>query len=215
VLTTPFLPTSHSMSFDLKLDSNAAREDEPTPTRLPTLLQLPTSPRLQTLGNNLIDLSYPYMRLYASIVIYPTFKVSHINDTGLMEGAWRDIAPEDWDDSFHIKNDTVIKYSETYPMDFSMNSPNTAFSLHDPSVFVERNFLFATCGFLRTCLVGVVDATQFACNTVGNAFINKVLATSGQDVWEFLNQPYIVAITIAPSTDPSIVTAVQALTFRV
>jgi hypothetical protein len=61
----------------------------------------------------------------------------------------------------------------------------------------------------------VVDATQFACNTVGNAFINKVLATSGQDVWEFLNQPYIVAITIAPSTDPSIVTAVQALTFRV
>jgi hypothetical protein len=82
-------------------------------------------------------------------------------------GAWRGIAPEDWDDSIHIKNDTVIKYSETYPMDFSMNSPNATLSLHDPSSLVERNFLYATCGFLRTCALGVVDATQFTYNAVG------------------------------------------------
>ena len=81
-------------------------------------------------------------------------------------------------------------------MDFSMNSPNTTLSLHDPSSLVERNFLYATCGFLKTCALGVVDGTQFACSVVGNAFINKVLSTSSSDVWEFLNQPFVVAITV-------------------
>ena len=42
----------------------------------------------------------------------------------------------------------------------------------------------------------MVDGTQFACSVVGNAFINKVLSASGSDVWEFLNQPFIVAITV-------------------
>jgi hypothetical protein len=112
------------------------------------------------------------------------------------EGAWRGIVPEHWDDSIHIRNDTVIKYSETYPMDFSMNSPNTALSLYDPTSLIERNFLYATCGFLRTCTLGVVGGTQFVCSTIGNAFVNKVLSLSGQDIWEFLNQPFIVAITV-------------------
>jgi hypothetical protein len=111
------------------------------------------------------------------------------------EGAWRGIAPEDWDDNIHIKNDTVIKYSETDPMDFSMSSPNTALSLHDPGCLAKRNLLFATCGFLRTCVLGVTDATAYSYSIVGNAFINKVLSlgssvasVSAADLWAFLNR---------------------------
>jgi hypothetical protein len=78
VLTTPFLPTSHSMSFDLTLGSNAAKKDRPTP------LQLPTPPRLQTLGNNLVGSLHPCMRSHASMVLYPTIKVSHISSTRLL-----------------------------------------------------------------------------------------------------------------------------------
>jgi hypothetical protein len=119
------------------------------------------------------------------------------------EGAWRGIAPEDWDDNVHIKNDTVIKYSETDPMDFSMSSPNTALSLHDPGGLVERNFPFATCGFLRTCVLGVIDATAYSGSVVGNAFIKKVSSlgslvarVSAADLWAFLNQPVITSITV-------------------
>lgn len=81
---TPFLPTSHSMSFNLTPNSNAVREDGPTPARLPTLLQLSTLPRLQTLGNNLIDSSHPHIRSHASMVLYPTIKVNHIDGTRLL-----------------------------------------------------------------------------------------------------------------------------------
>ena len=77
-------PTSHSMSFNLTLGSNAAREDGPTPGRLQTLLQLSTLPRLQTLGNNLIDSLHPHIRSHASMVLYPTIKVNHISGTRLL-----------------------------------------------------------------------------------------------------------------------------------
>src|SRR3989440_10356970 len=84
VLMTPFLPTSYSMSFNLTPDSNAVREDGPTQARLSTLLQLSTLPRLQTLGNNLIDSSHPHIRSHASMVLYPTIKVNHIGGTRLL-----------------------------------------------------------------------------------------------------------------------------------
>ena len=119
------------------------------------------------------------------------------------EGAWRGIAPGDWDDSIHIKNDTVIKYSETYPTDFSKSSPNTALSLYDPSDLSERAFLFGTCGAVRVCALAVAEATSYSCSVVGRAFINKVsqLATSAASVtaselWEFLNQPVVVGLTV-------------------
>jgi hypothetical protein len=73
-------------------------------------------------------------------------------------------------------------------MDFSMNSPNISLSLYDPSNLVERNFLFATYGFIKTCALGVVAGTRFTCGVIGGTLINKISPISGRDMWAFLNQ---------------------------
>jgi hypothetical protein len=136
----------YSMSFNLTLGSNAARER--WFANPPSAVDTTSLADLREQSDRFIVSTHPLARQHGTISNYQgqPYKWHQV-----APGTWRGIAPEDWDDSIHIRNDTVIKHLETYPMDFSMNSPITTLSLHDPSSLVERNFLYAACGFLRTC----------------------------------------------------------------
>lgn len=110
----------YSMSFNLTLGSNAARER--WFANPPSAVDTTSLADLREQSDRFVASTHPLARQHGNISNYQGQPCKWHQ---VAAGAWRGIAPEDWDDSIHIRSDTVIKHSETYPMDFSMNSPIT------------------------------------------------------------------------------------------
>ena len=120
------------------------------------------------------------------------------------QGSWRGINPEDWDDTIHVLGERNINAA---PL------PTTDIAIRDLIEFDKRNFLYATCGLVKNCVLAAAQSTGYTVSAVGSAFIAKALAVSHTaNVWEFLNQPLIVALTIdqAGAVLSGVVSAVTA-----
>jgi hypothetical protein len=119
----------------------------------------------------------------------------------LASDVYRGINPEDWDDSIHVKNDTVIDDSAIYQRDFSESDATTDTSL---STLEERAFLYYTCQAAKKCLIAVQGGAAYSIGAVYSYVLDKaqVLANNqqAQGLWTFLNQPIIVGSTIGVGT---------------
>ena len=121
----------------------------------------------------------------------------------IAQDSWRGINPEDWDDTVHVRSDRKI---DAAPF------PTTDISTRDLDELDKRNFLYATCGLVKNCVLAVAQGTAYSVSAVGTAFINRALAVSGtQSLWEFLNQPLILALTL-DSANAALSGVVSALT---
>lgn len=104
---------------------------------------------------------------------------------------WRGIPLNEWDDAIHVKNDTFLEYSETYPFDFSTQSPNPA----SPDI-VERQFLPAVCRAYNACTQAAVGGTAYVIANIATPAVNKIAQACGTtSIWGCLNNPFVAAVS--------------------
>lgn len=113
--------------------------------------------------------------------------------------------PEDWDDTIHIQTNTDIPSNSVEQHSLAtpaLRPSSDTVDLATRSGVLGRRIDPRICQYIRTCALLAYQQNAFHLQSIIDAFIHageQVLQLGkdyGPSLWEFLNQPLIVALTI-------------------
>ncbi|KAI9748420.1 MAG: hypothetical protein M4579_007234 [Chaenotheca gracillima] len=116
-------------------------------------------------------------------------------------GVWRGVDPNDWDDKVHVKNDAALNVSpKSKTRDLILDELD------------ERDFT-GTCKAALSCAIGLASNAKWGCVQVVDQLVSLATAANNNSpqIWEFLNQPFIVAVTVG---SPAVAGVVSAFTSK-
>lgn len=102
-------------------------------------------------------------------------------------GMWRGISSEQWDHAIHVRNDTPIAFHDTLRVESSGEN--------DTTPLIPREEDPGSCLAIKSCGVIVRDSLLPYLKNFGH-FIRHLIERFGPNIWLFLNQPIIVALTV-------------------
>ncbi len=125
----------------------------------------------------------------------------------IAHGTFQGVSLEEWDDSIHVKDDTELDISG---IEFADAHTDVAVSHPGSSNALEsRIFRYATCQVVLQCVYNLGTQALVGLERVVDTLVKYALAAYNRasevtlnlhinrnDIWNFLNRPFIVKVTI-------------------
>lgn len=177
------------------------------------LTQATTTPSLaprDSLGGEQTPNDVDHSRVYHGVIRVhgdQQYKMHQIAD-----GTFQGVSLEEWDDSIHVKDDTKLDISG-----IELADPHTNVAVSHPgssNALESRIFRYATCQVVLQCVYNIGTHAVVGLEHVVETLVKSALTavtpkpnTNRNDIWNFLNRPFIVKI--ATSSQGGIFAVIQ------